>query len=203
VYYAAGLLLSRLCGVMGFRLRAWGVDHVPLQGGLVLVANHQSFLDPPFVGGALRRQISYMARRSLWSVPLLGWLLPKLHCIPVERGEADLGAMRQSIRLLRAGGQLLLFPEGTRTPDGEVQEFQSGFALLAARAGVPIVPAAIHGAFEAWPRHQWFPRPGSRVAVAYGEPVLPPAPDKAACQAAAAEMRARVVELKRSLKDRI
>ena len=83
-----------------------------------------------------------------------------------------------------------------------MKEFQSGFALLAARAGVPIVPAAIHGAFEAWPRHQRLPRFGRRIAVTYGDPVPPPAPEKAACEAAAAEMRERVFELRHWLKDK-
>jgi 1-acyl-sn-glycerol-3-phosphate acyltransferase len=183
-------------------MRAWGVEHVPRRGGVVLAANHQSFLDPPLVGAALSRQLYFMARRSLFDVPLLGPLIRAVHSFPVERDGADLGAMRKAIRILRAGGGVLLFPEGTRTPDGEVKTFKAGFALLASRARVPIVPAALHGAFEAWPRHRAFPTPGRRISVAYGEALPAPDRDKAACRAAAAEVQRRVAELLEVLKSK-
>jgi 1-acyl-sn-glycerol-3-phosphate acyltransferase len=200
--YEGGLLLSRLVGILGFRLRAWGVERVPRTGGMLLVSNHASFLDPPLLGSPLPRQVAFMARRSLFSVPLLGPLIARCHAFPVERGEADLGAMRRAIRVLRRGCGLVLFPEGTRTADGAMQRFRPGFALLASRAGVPIVPAAICGTFEAWPRHQALPRFGQPVTVAYGEPMPPPAKDKAACEAAARQTQERVAALAEGLKTR-
>lgn len=194
-------IVVRALGVVLFRLRAWGVEHVPARGGAVLVANHQSFLDPPLIGVISPRTVHFMARRSLFDLPLLGRVLRALKSFPVRRDEADLGAMRRTIRILRGGAVVLLFPEGTRTPDGEVKAFKPGFALLAARAGVPIVPVAIHGAFEAWPRHRPLPTPGWPIAIAFGEPIAPPAKDRAACEAAAAHVQQRVTELLRSLKE--
>jgi 1-acyl-sn-glycerol-3-phosphate acyltransferase len=182
-------------------MRTWGVENVPERGGVLLAANHQSFLDPPAVGLALRRQVYYVARASLFRVPLLGWFLRKQHGVPIERDAADLSAIRMAIDLLRRGEGLVLFPEGTRTSDGSVGEFRPGFAIVAARARAPIVPVAIDGAFEAWPRGQRLPRSG-RVRVAYGQPVEPLGSGKEACVATAREVHRRVVALLDGLRQR-
>lgn len=192
---------TRLLCVLLFRMRAWGVEHVPRRGGVVVASNHQSFLDPPLVGVAVARPLHYLARRSLF-VPGFGRLLRALNAFPVERGEADLRAIRQAIRLVRDGAALALFPEGTRTADGQVHAFKPGFALVAARGGVPIVPVAVHGAFEAWPRTRLLPVPGRCVSVAYGEPMPPPETHKDACRAAAAAVEQRVAELLEMLRAR-
>ncbi len=147
----------RLAFSLFFRIRAWGVENVPREGGALLVSNHQSFLDPPAVGIALGRPVYYVARSSLFRVPLVGWFLRKQHGMPIERGKGDLGAIRAAVELVRRGALLVLFPEGTRTRDGSVGAFQPGFAMVASLARVPIVPAAIDGAFEAWPRSRRLP----------------------------------------------
>ncbi|MFW6163758.1 MAG: lysophospholipid acyltransferase family protein [Planctomycetota bacterium] len=182
-----------------FRIRAWGVEHVPPTGGALLASNHQSFLDPTLVGTPLGRQVYYMARRSLFEVPGLGAYLRSLKAFPVERGGVDRRALRQAVTLMRAGQALVVFPEGTRSPGGGVQRFRAGFALLAAQAGVPIVPVAIDGAFEAWPRHRAFPWFG-RVRVAYGEALPPLGEGKDERRQAAAEVRRRVVALQEQLR---
>ena len=192
--------LLRVAYSLLFRARAWHPERVPHSGGVVLVGNHASFLDPPLVGAPLPRPAYYMARGSLFDVPVFGSFIPRINAFPVDREGADLGAMRRSIRLLRAGGALVLFPEGTRTPDGVMRPFKPGFALLASRAGVPMVPAGVCGTFEAWPRGRALPRFGTPIAVAYGEPMDPPGKSKAACQAAAEEVQRRVQELHEELK---
>jgi len=182
-------------------MRAWGVDNVPRCGGALLVSNHQSFLDPPFVGSPVQRPLYYMARRSLFDAPCRGWLLRAVGAFAVDRDGADRQAMRTAVGLMRRGEALALFPEGTRTPDGEVKPFRPGFVLLAARAQVPIVPVAIHGAFEAWPRHRALPLPG-RVHVAYGAPLAAPDGDRETWRAFAEHVRARVVALKDELEQK-
>jgi len=191
----------RLAFTLLFRFRAWGVENVPREGGALLVANHQSFLDPPAVGLALSRVVHYVARASLFRFPFLGWLLREQRAIPIERGAGDLAAIRAAVDVLRRGGLLALFPEGTRSRDGSVGAFQPGFAVVAARARAPVVPVAIDGAFEAWPRWRRVPCWG-RVRVMYGDPVPPPEGGKAACVATADEVRRRVVGLLGRLRER-
>lgn len=143
------------------------IDHGPV----ILAANHQSFLDPPFAGGASRRAIYFLARRSLLNGPVLGWLLPKLNVIPVDSETGrDRTALKALIRILRAGHGTLVFPEGQRTLDGRLQPAQPGLGLVIAKTLAPVVPIRMFGAFEAWPVHEKWPRPG-RVTVVVGEPI--------------------------------
>jgi len=192
--YAFWLRCYQVAYTLLFRIRAWGVENVPREGGVILAANHQSFLDPPAVGMGLTRQVYFMARSTLFRPEPLGAILRGQHAIPIARGSSDLAAIRTAVDLLRGGNGLVLFPEGTRTPDGQVRGFQPGFALIAARAKVPIVPVAVDGGFRVWPRSQAVPCWG-RVQIEYGEPVPPPEGGKAACVAAAEDVRRRVVAL--------
>jgi len=192
--YAAQYRFYQFLYILLFRIRAWGAEHVPARGGVILAANHQSFLDPPAAGLALTRQLYFLARSSLFCGPLLAAWYRLQHAIPIARGTSDLAAIRLAVDVLRKGHGLVLFPEGTRSPDGSVRAFQPGFAVIAARARVPIVPVAIDGGFRAWPRRQKLPSWGS-IRVAYGEPVPPPESGKDAAVAVAAEVRRRVVAL--------
>src|SRR5881392_4512420 len=131
--------------------------------------NHQSFFDPPLAGNACDRPIFFLAKKSLMNVPVLGWLLPKLNVIPVNL-EGDRSALKALLRILRAGECALVFPEGTRTPDGTLQPALPGLGLVIAKTRAPVVPMRIFGAFEAWPLHEKWPRPGL-VTVVVGEPI--------------------------------
>lgn len=162
------ILVSRLF----FRLRAWGLENVPLEGGVLLAANHQSYFDPPLATCLVRRQCSYLARSSLFGFGPFRWLLSALGAMPLERGQSDAAALRLAVEVLRSGRLLMLFPEGTRTRDGALGRLQPGVAAIALRAGVPVVPTFIHGAFDCWPRTRKLPRPG-RVGVFYGRPIAP------------------------------
>ena len=157
----------------------------------MLAANHASFWDPPLVGICVRRQLHFMARKSLFRIPVFGRVLRSVNTLPVKRGAADLGSIRMCIRLLRSGGALVVFPEGTRTHDGQMQSFKPGFAMMAARAGVPIVPVAICGSYEAWPRHRKLPGTG-RIRVAYGQPVESRGHSKEECAEVAREIEGHV-----------
>jgi cytidylate kinase len=151
-----------------FRLHPAGRENVPDQGPLVLVCNHQSFLDPVFCGIFVKRPLYYLARDTLFR-GLFGRLLVSIQTIPVKRGEADLAAMRIVISKLKQGNGVCLFPEGTRTSDGRITPFKPGFGLLCRRGGAAVVPVVIDGAFEAWPRHKKLFSPGGHIAIHYGK----------------------------------
>jgi cytidylate kinase len=151
-----------------FRLRPAGLENVPDQGALVLICNHQSFLDPVFCGIFVRRSLYFLARDSLFR-GLFGRLIASVNTIPVKRGTADLGAMRTIINKLKDGSGVCLFPEGTRTSDGRITPFKPGFGLLCRRGGAAVVPVVIDGAFEAWPRHKKLFSPGGHIMICYGK----------------------------------
>jgi 1-acyl-sn-glycerol-3-phosphate acyltransferase len=170
VLYPISRLLSRVAGAVVWRWRVEGAANVPGTGGVILAANHQSNLDVFLVGGACRRQVRYLARRSLWDDRRIGWLLTDWEAIPMDRERPGKDDFRRILDVVRSGQVLALFPEGTRTRDGSIGELRGGIGFLARRAGVPVVPVLIQGAFEAWPRGRRLPRRG-RVRIAFGRPV--------------------------------
>ena len=169
VYEAMRLFLYFSSGLL-YRLRCFGTENIPEEGGAVLASNHQSFLDPAFMGPSSHRQIFFLTRASAFRNPFLGPFIRCFNAFPVKRGRADLEAFRKSVEILSSGRLLMVFPEGTRSQDGTIGKMGPGVATIAQRAGSPIVPIALRGAYEAWPRHQAIPRPG-RVSIAYGAPI--------------------------------
>jgi 1-acyl-sn-glycerol-3-phosphate acyltransferase len=151
--------------VFGFRLRF--AERPPPTGGLLVVSSHQSHLDPLLLGLALDRRISNLARASLFRFGPFGAVITALDAIPIERSGPTVAAMRAVIARLEAGAAVVVFPEGTRTATGRLGAIKPGFALLAKRARVPILPVAIVGAFECWPRTSLLPRPG-RIRLEFG-----------------------------------
>ena len=160
----------RLLMPMVWKVRVFGRHNEPEEGGVVYISNHQSFLDPMLMSFALRRPMSYMARDTLFRMPGFRHIIESLNAFPVRRGTADTGAMKEAMRRLKAGRQVVVFAEGTRTADGSVGPFLPGVALLAQRAAEWTVPVVIDGAFEAWPRTQKLPSPGG-IVVQYGPPI--------------------------------
>jgi 1-acyl-sn-glycerol-3-phosphate acyltransferase len=170
-YYRFLQFLCRLLVVLIFRYRCAGQRHLPDSGGALVLSSHQSYLDPVLIGVTRSRPFHYLARETLFVGPL-AWLIRSLNGIPVDREGTGLSGLKETLRRLKRGEIVVIFPEGTRTPDGHVQPLKPGFAALARRAGVPLVPAAIVGAFESWPRSTRVPRPG-RIHVEIGVPLLP------------------------------
>jgi len=154
-----------------FRYRYTGRGHVSPAGPVLLVANHQSHLDPVLVGIACPRQLKYLARHDLFFWPL-GWWIRSLGAVPIDRSRGALTGMKTTLKLLQQGNAVLVFPEGTRTPHGDLQPLLPGFCLLARRSGATIVPVAIQGAYNAMPRGSAFPRPRP-IRLTFGEPVTP------------------------------
>jgi 1-acyl-sn-glycerol-3-phosphate acyltransferase len=152
LYYWLGYQLSRIVGRFVFRLHVVHPERMLQSGPVILAINHQSYLDPPLAGTTCDRAIYFLARRSLLDVPLLGWLLPKLNVIPVNQEGIDRSALKALIRVLKAGNAALIFPEGSRTLDGNLQPAEGGLGLIIAKTMAPVVPMRIFGAHEALPR---------------------------------------------------
>jgi len=126
--------------------------------------------DPPLVGLTCQRRMNYLARDTLFPIPVLGSLIRFLDAIPIDREGVGLSGIKETLRRLKAGELVLIFPEGTRTSDGEVKALKPGFISLARRGKVPLVPVGLDGAYQVWPRTSKFPRLG-RVAVMIGQPI--------------------------------
>jgi 1-acyl-sn-glycerol-3-phosphate acyltransferase len=168
--YRIGWIFFRTLGCLGFRCRYLTPEHVPVSGPVILAANHCSYLDPPLVGAGLRRDLHYLARESLFDLPLLGTLLRRVNVVPVDRDGGGAAGLRAILNRLLAGQAILLFPEGTRSPDGELQTARSGIGLIIIRSSAPVVPVRIFGSFAAWGRSRRFPRP-TRIEIKYGQPL--------------------------------
>ena len=153
-----------------WRLHVYNRHREPTTGGVLYLSNHQSYLDPAIMSLSLKRKVHFMARASLFRFPIFGPWIRSLSAFPVKRDTTDMGAMKEALRLLKAGEQLVVFPEGTRTTDGRVGPFLPGVALLARRAAEWVVPTVIDGAFEIWPKGTPLPVIGN-ITVAYCKPI--------------------------------
>jgi 1-acyl-sn-glycerol-3-phosphate acyltransferase len=165
---AAGTI--RIMMRLVWRTTVTGTENVPRTGALIVACNHRSYLDPPGMGCFCPRRISYMAKKELFDIPILGPAIRAVGAYPVDRQGSARAAIKQSLEVLKAGGVVGIFPEGTRNRDGSVAP-QTGVALLASLAGVPVVPAHIAGSDRASKLAQ--------IKVAFGPPVTLPAGRKA------------------------
>jgi 1-acyl-sn-glycerol-3-phosphate acyltransferase len=142
-HYYIGCLVIDLILKIFWRFRKFGTEHIPQTGGVIIASNHVAYVDPPFVGAACPRELFYLAKVELFSNALFGWLIRKYNAIPIVRGAFDRRAINRAVELLKEGKALLLFPEGTRSKDGDFLEPKLGIGMIALEAGVPVVPAYI------------------------------------------------------------
>jgi 1-acyl-sn-glycerol-3-phosphate acyltransferase len=168
--YRLGWLFFRTLYTVYFRWRVFNAERVPVTGGVILASNHASFIDPPLVGGALHRPINYMARETLFRFPVVGAVLRSWNAVPVNREGGGAAGLKAILDRLLAGGGIILFPEGTRTMDGQLQPARSGVGLTVIKSVAPVVPVRVFGSFEAYGRHMKVPRP-HRVIVKFGKPM--------------------------------
>ena len=177
-----------------------GQQNIPATGPFILASNHASHLDPPIVGGHVPREIAAFARKTLWKPGIPAWWLTAVGCIPVDRdGGSDVTAMKRTMQVLKNGKPVILFPEGTRSPDGAPQKPKAGVGFIACHTSVPVLPARIFGSFEALGKGNPL-RLGTPVSVVYGRPLLPPdyddpAAGKARFQIAADRIMAAIAQL--------
>lgn len=164
----------RLSQVLAKSLFAFKVVHrerIIEEGGAILAMNHESYLDPPLAGIACRRELHFLARKTLLQWPILGRIMPDLNVIPVDQERADMSALKTIIKLIRAGHATIIFPEGSRTLDGEIQPAQPGLGLVIAKTLAPVVPMRIFGAHRAFPRGGK-PRLFTPITLVVGEPIF-------------------------------
>ncbi len=189
-----------LCSM--WRVRVFNRQCEPESGGVLYLSNHQSFLDPPLIGFALQRPMNFMARASLFSNPLFGKMISKLNAFPVKTGTSDIGAFKEALRRLKGGGQLALFPEGTRSTDARIGPFLPGAAMLAQRAAKWTVPVLIDGAAECWPRKRKLPLPGS-IVVQYGQPISQAEARKYDTEDFVKMVRGRLIDIQTDVRRRV
>ncbi|MEM9019782.1 MAG: lysophospholipid acyltransferase family protein [Planctomycetota bacterium] len=171
--------------VLFYRFRFFGQHNIPRTGPVLLVSNHQSMLDPIIVGiGSSHRQFYAMARATLWNTRWLGWLMDSLNAIPVDQDKPDASTMKRCIEVLKQDHALLIYPEGARTLTGKTEAFEAGTMLVIKRAKPMVVPVALEGAFEVWPRKAKLPRAFGKIACQYAQPI--PAEDLLAMKPAEA-----------------
>ena len=151
-------------------LECEGWERLP-EGPCLLASNHQSMLDPPLIGAALPMEVAFVARKTLFENPVFGWVIRACHALPLDRDDADLGAIRRALAVLADGRKLVIFPEGTRSADGGLLPAKAGAGLLAIKSGVPVVPIRIRGARDVLPRGGWLPTGGARIRIRFGDPI--------------------------------
>jgi len=153
-----------------FRVRGVGTHNIPRRRAVLFVSNHASYLDPPLIGMMIPGSLYYLAKKELFDVPFLSWLLRHIKVIPIKRGGLDRKSIQTCRDLLSSGKSLLIFPEGTRTKDGNLQEFKPGiYLLIKDLPEISLVPVYIDGSFLALPRNKKFPRP-VKLTVYFGKP---------------------------------
>ncbi len=157
-YFVWGrVILTPLC-LIAFRLKIEGREHEPRHGPFIAAFNHTSAVDPVLAGVSLRRRAYFMAKAEVLSIPVVGPWVVSMGTFPVRRGEPDRKALRRAFQILEQGGVLVMFPEGTRSPDGRLQAAEPGAALIALRMGVPVLPVALVGSYRVLPKGARWPK---------------------------------------------
>jgi 1-acyl-sn-glycerol-3-phosphate acyltransferase len=185
-----------------FRGEVVGTEHLPRTGPFLIAANHASHLDPPLVGCQIARQMRFFARKTLWSNAVTSWWLNRTECIPVDRESGDVGAIKRVLQALKENRAVVLFPEGTRSQDGQLQKPKAGVGLMACKTGAPVVPCRVYGSFEAFGKGARLPRFGTPVTVVFGAPIAAaeyddPAAGKERYQVASQRIFTRIAALPR------
>lgn len=170
VWYEFVRYLLWLIFLVFYRVRCSGREHIPATGGVLILANHQSLLDPPLFGMCIPREVNYVARDTLFDHKWLAPLIRSVNAIPIDRDGLGLAGLKETLRRLKRGEIVILFPEGTRTPNGEMQPLKPGFSALVTRTGASILPMAVEGSYQAWPRRQPVPLP-NLIQIEVGPPI--------------------------------
>lgn len=155
-----------------FRPKVIGAENIPKSKGVLIVSNHPTYLDPILLAIYAPRPLSFVAKRPLFYIPVIRTFLWLTDCIPVEQDAPDRRAIRLSIKKLREGDALVIFPEGTRSDRGKLRPFQLGPAMIAAESQTPIVPCGLAGVYEAWHIEAPIPKPAP-ISIVFGKPFMP------------------------------
>lgn len=152
------------------RLEVVGSENVPEEGGVIVAANHVSYLDPPLMGAALKRQATYMAKEGLFKIPILGAVI-RLFSVPIRRDRPQPSTIKEAVNRLKKGELIVIFPEGSRSVDGKILDAKKGVGVIAAISRMPVVPALIKGTEKTLPVGAMFLRP-AKITVMFGTPIV-------------------------------
>jgi 1-acyl-sn-glycerol-3-phosphate acyltransferase len=167
--YRAGWLFFRAAFSTYFHWRVFNPENVPTRGPVILAANHASYIDPPLVGAGVQRHVNFLARDTIFHVPILASILRSWEVVPVDRDGGSGRGLKLILGRLAAGGVIILFPEGTRSRHGELNPARSGIGLTVIKSSAPVVPVRVFGTHRAFGPHMFFPRP-RQLMVKYGKP---------------------------------
>ncbi len=169
VAYGILWLLVNAVGKLLFRYRVVGCEYIPAQGGVLIAANHASYIDIPFVGASIRRRMWYLGRQDLF-LPVLRPILQWLGWIPIRQDRLDRDGFGKAIRLIQEGKIVVIYPEGTRTPDGALRRGKPGVGVIVAETGCAVIPAYLAGTREALPAGaRWISL--HPIRVTFGAPI--------------------------------
>lgn len=171
IHYDALLPIAKVVFAAYAPVTTIGLENIPEAGGVLITSNHASYIDSVLVWLTCPRRVAFLGKKELYDTPLSAWFFRGYGVIPVDRENPTLSMMRDTLNALREGVPVMVAPEGTRSPNGEMLPFKSGFVKFAHKARVPILPTAIIGSYEMWPRQNRLPRP-SKITVVYGEPIM-------------------------------
>lgn len=196
--YFAGWCFFRAVFAVYFRWKVFNPERVPLGGPVILASNHASYIDPPLVGAGVERQINFLARDTIFRVPILASILRSWEVVPVDRDGGTGRGLKMILSRLERGGAIILFPEGTRSRHGELNPARSGIGLTVIKSTAPVVPCRVFGTHRAFGPHMLIPRP-RRLTVKYGRPLY----FEALRAEAAACAKQRVKEIYQQVADEI
>ena len=169
IYWIVALLIRIICRING-GLEIRGRENVPAEGGVLVAANHISYMDPPLLGAVVPRRATFMARKGLFDVPVIGWMI-KSAAFPVDRQRTQPSTIKETVKRLKRGELIALFPEGRRSDTGELLEARRGIGLLVSLSRVPVVPTLIMGSDRALPVDaRWMKR--AKITVVFGKPLF-------------------------------
>jgi 1-acyl-sn-glycerol-3-phosphate acyltransferase len=164
--FLLGRQMFRIMFKLFYRYHIEGAEDIPKTGGAIIAPNHTSFFDPPLAGAAMKRPLYFMAKKELFDVPIFGWTIRQTNAFPVKRGVQDMPAMRHAFSLLEEGHLLLMFPEGTRSKDGNLGKARAGAGMVACNAQVPLIPVKI--------KNTNIMSKFKQIRIKYGKPIYPP-----------------------------
>ena len=171
IIYNISTLFFKISLILWNRLEVYNSHLIPKSGGVLIVTNHASYLDPPIIGVAARyRPVHFMARNTLWKSKFAKWWLNNVCCIPVSRDTGDIAALKKSISILKNEKVLSIFPEGTRTIDGNLQDAKSGVGFIIEKSKCVVIPAYIDGSFKSFSKNCKWIKP-NKIKIIFGKPI--------------------------------
>ncbi len=150
--------------------KVYGKKNIPKGGGMI-APNHSSFLDPPLVGVSCPGKVLFLARESLFHPRAFAWLLWQLNTHPVSKGKGNISTLKTALEIIQSGEKVVIFPEGKRSMDGQLQAGQLGVGMLVQKAHCRVIPVYVHGTFDAWNSNRKYPKLKGKTACIFGKPI--------------------------------